>query len=164
LKPAAPASLLSYRSPVGKTSNTGERSQVTAAGLRSFWRGFGSGSDRDEYIGGDAATRPKAASDRQFAFPDRPWVRVPPLASHLLSGLARRLDAMQVNTDIPLSVGNFVQTRTLPPPVCHRGANASVAPTRAAKWPSETRPGNGPPYPQFLSFFFPLFGGFLVGG
>jgi hypothetical protein len=85
---------LSYRSPVGENlqylvSDRQGRPLACVLFGAAAWQC----ADRDQYIGWDAAARgqglPLIANNSRFLIP--PWVRVPHLASHLLSRTARRL-------------------------------------------------------------------------
>jgi len=85
---------LSYRSPVGENlqylvSDHQGRPLACVLFSAAAWQC----ADRDEYIGWDAATRGQGlhliANNSRFLI--APWVRVPSLASHLLSRIARRL-------------------------------------------------------------------------
>ncbi len=85
---------LSYRSPVGENLQylvNDRQGRPLACVL--FGAAAWQCADRDEYIGWDAATRSQGlhliANNTRFLIPS--WVRVPDLASHLLSRIARRL-------------------------------------------------------------------------
>jgi len=85
---------LGYRSPVGENLQylvSNRHGQPLACVL--FGAAAWQCADRDEYIGWDAATRGQGlhliANNTRFLIPS--WVRVPHLASHLLSRVARRL-------------------------------------------------------------------------
>jgi hypothetical protein len=85
---------LSYRSPVGENLQylvSDHQGRPLACVL--FGAAAWQCADRDEYIGWDAATRGQGlrliANNSRFLI--APWVRVPSLASHLLSRIARRL-------------------------------------------------------------------------
>jgi len=85
---------LSYRSPVGENLQylVSDRQGRTLACVL-FGAAAWQCADRDEYIGWDAATCGQGlhllANNTRFLV--LPWVRVPGLASHLLSRVARRL-------------------------------------------------------------------------
>ena len=85
---------LSYRSPVGENLQylVSDR-HGRPVGCVLFGAAAWQCADRDEYIGWDAATRGQGlhliANNTRFLIPA--WVRVPSLASHLLSRVARRL-------------------------------------------------------------------------
>jgi len=85
---------LSYRSPVGENlqylvSHRQGRPLACVLFGAAAWQC----ADRDEYIGWDAATRSQGLHliTNNTRFLILPWVRVPHLASHLLSRIARRL-------------------------------------------------------------------------
>jgi hypothetical protein len=85
---------LSYRSPVGENLQylvSDHQGRPLACVL--FGAAAWQCADRDKYIGWNAATRGQGlhliANNSRFLI--APWVRVPSLASHLLSRIARRL-------------------------------------------------------------------------
>ena len=85
---------LCYRSPVGENlqylvSHRQGRPLACVLFGAAAWQC----ADRDEYIGWDAATRSQGLHliTNNTRFLILPWVRVPHLASHLLSRIARRL-------------------------------------------------------------------------
>jgi hypothetical protein len=85
---------LSYRSPVGQNLQylvTDRQGRPLACVL--FGAAAWQCAERDRYIGWDAATRGQQlhliANNTRFLIPA--WVRVPHLASHVLSRIARRL-------------------------------------------------------------------------
>jgi hypothetical protein len=85
---------LSYRSPVGENLPylvSDHQGQPLACVL--FGAAVWQCADRDEYIGWNAATRGQGLHliANNWRFLIAPWVRVPSLASHLLSRIARRL-------------------------------------------------------------------------
>lgn len=81
---------------------------------------------RDEFIGWDATRRQQRLSyvTNNTRFLILPWVRVPQLASHLLSGIARRLSAAwQRKYGHPIYLlETFVDTIRFPG-LCYRAAN-----------------------------------------
>ena len=85
---------LSYRSPVGENLQYLVRDhQGRPLACVLFGAAAWQCADRDRYIGWDAATRGQdlhlIANNTRFLI--LPWVRVPSLASHVLSRIARRL-------------------------------------------------------------------------
>lgn len=85
---------LSYRSPVGENLQyLASDCQGRPLACMLFGAAAWQCAARDEYIGWDAARRgqglPLIANNSRFLI--APWVRVPSLASHLLSRIARRL-------------------------------------------------------------------------
>ncbi len=119
---------LGYRSPVGENLQylvSNRRREPLACVL--FGAAAWQCAERDGYIGWDAATRVQGlhliANNTRFLIPS--WVRVPCLASHLLSRVARRLSHdWQVKYGHPIYLlETFVQ--------CDRFAGSCY---RAANW------------------------------
>ena len=118
---------LSYRSPVGENLQylVSDR-QGRPVGCVLFGAAAWQCADRDEYIGWDAATRGQGlhliANNTRFLIP--PWVRVPYLASHLLSRVARRLSCdWQAKYGHPIYLLETFVERDRFAGSCYRAAN-----------------------------------------
>ena len=118
---------LSYRSPVGENlqylvSDRQGRPLACVLFGAAAWQC----ADRDAYIGWDAATRGQGlhriANNTRFLIP--PWVRVPSLASHLLSRIARRLSPdWQTKYGHPIDLLETFVQRDRFAGSCYRAAN-----------------------------------------
>ncbi len=118
---------LGYRSPVGENLQylvSHRHGQPLACVL--FGAAAWQCADRDEYIGWDAATRGQGlhliANNTRFLIPS--WVRVPHLASHLLSRVARRLSGdWQTKYGHPIYLLETFVQRDRFAGSCYRAAN-----------------------------------------
>jgi hypothetical protein len=118
---------LSYRSPVGENLQylvSDRQGQPVACAL--FGAAAWQCADRDEYIGWSAAQRGQGlhliANNTRFLIPA--WVRVPYLASHLLSCVARRLSGdWQTKYGHPIHLLETFVERERFAGSCYRAAN-----------------------------------------
>ena len=118
---------LSYRSPVGENLQylvSDRQGRPVACVL--FGAAAWQCADRDEYIGWSAAQRGQGlhlmANNTRFLIPA--WVRVPYLASHLLSCVARRLSRdWQTKYGHPIHLLETFVERERFAGSCHRAAN-----------------------------------------
>ena len=118
---------LSYRSPVGENlqylvSDRQGRPLACVLFGAAAWQC----ADRDAFIGWNAATRGQGlhriANNTRFLIP--PWVRVPSLASHLLSRIARRLSPdWQTKYGHPIDLLETFVQRNRFAGSCYRAAN-----------------------------------------